>query len=68
MLTIQKQNVAIYVDRTTRHWVVRDPDGNFWSLPYTDNPWNDRESFDATPESDLVSVPGYYKTTLCLPY
>ena len=27
-----KYPIALYVDRATRQWVVRDPDRNFWLL------------------------------------
>jgi hypothetical protein len=33
MTTIQKYAVAIYVDKSSQQWVVRDADGNFWFLP-----------------------------------
>ena len=42
MLTASKPVVALYVDRTTRQWIVRDSEGKFWSLPSTDNPWGGR--------------------------
>ena len=31
---------AIFVDRAcTDHWIVRDPEGNFWIVPSADNAW-----------------------------
>ena len=31
--------VALYVDRATQQWVVRDRKGNFWSLPTANDAW-----------------------------
>ena len=68
MLTVRKQGVSIYVDRSTRHWVVRDADGNLWLLPSTDNPWDDRQPFSPAEETELEPVPGHYKYLLGLPF
>jgi hypothetical protein len=67
MLTVGKRVVALYADRSTRQWIARDSDGNFWSLPSTDNPWDDRRPFSPAEESDLEPVPGHYKSMLGLP-
>lgn len=67
MLTVRKQVVGIYVDRSNRQWVVRDSDGAFWSLPSTNNPWGDRQPYSAAEETELEPVPGHYKTVLGLP-
>lgn len=66
MLTIRK-HVAIYVDRASGQWVVRDSEGNFWVLPQTDTPWEDREPFSPTNETELEPVPGHYSYMLRLP-
>jgi hypothetical protein len=58
---------ALYVDRRTRQWIVRDPEGNLWVVPLTDNPWDHREPFQPTEETDLELVPGHYKHMLGLP-
>src|SRR5262249_26963162 len=42
MLTVRTRVVALYVDRASRQWIARDSDGNLWSLPPTDKPWDDR--------------------------
>jgi hypothetical protein len=68
MLTERKQTLALYVDRSTQQWVVRDWDGNFWMLPATDTPWEDRQPFSPAEETDLEPVPGHYKSKLGLPY
>ena len=67
MLTVRKQVTTLYVDRASRQWVVRDPDGSFWVLPPTDNPWDDRQPFSPAEETDLEPVPGHYKYMLGLP-
>ena len=67
MLTVRKQVTTLYVDRASRQWVVRDPDGSFWVLPPTDNPWDDRQPFSPAEEADLEPVPGHYKPMLGLP-
>jgi len=68
MLTERKQVVGIYVDRLTGRWVVRDGDGNFWVLPVTDNPWDDRRPFSPAEGAELDPVPGHYRSLLGLPY
>ena len=68
MTTLQKYAVAIYVDKSSQQWVVRDADGNFWFLPAGDNPWDHRQSFDLTEETELEPIPGHYKYLLNLPF
>ena len=68
MLTVRKQVVTIYVDRSSGRWVVRDSDGNFWLLPPTHSPWDDREPFSPAEESELEPVPGHYRYMLGLPH
>jgi hypothetical protein len=67
MLTVRRQVVGIYVDRATQQWVVRDAEGNFWVLPSSDNPWDDRQPFSPAEEAELEPVPGHYKYLLGLP-
>ena len=67
MLSVRKQAISLYVDRASRQWVARDSEGNFWTLPPTDNPWADREPFSPAEETELEAVPGHYKTLLGLP-
>jgi hypothetical protein len=40
MLRACNRIVALYVDKASQQWVVRDSEGKFWSLPSTDNPWD----------------------------
>jgi hypothetical protein len=61
MLTVRKQVVGISVDRSTGRRVVCDGDGDFWVLPPTDSPWDDRQPFSPAGETDLEPVPGHYK-------
>ena len=67
MLTASKPVVALFVDKTTRQWIVRDSEGNFWSLPSTDNPWDERQPFSPAEETELEPLPGHYKYMLGLP-
>ena len=42
MLTLRKNVVNLYVDRSTQQWIVLDADGNFWTVSTLDeNPWAD---------------------------
>jgi hypothetical protein len=68
MLAASRPAVAIYVDRASRQWIVRDPEGNFWSLPSTDRPWDERQPFSLAEEAELEPVPGHYRDMLGLPF
>jgi hypothetical protein len=68
MLTVRKQVMALYVERSSGQWIVRDTEGNFWSVPLTDNPWDDRRPFAPAEDTELEPVPGHYKYMLGLPY
>ncbi|VTT97861.1 unnamed protein product [Gemmataceae bacterium] len=63
-----RTRVAIYVDRESGQWVVRDPEGDFWTLPPTDTPWDDRRPFCPTEGTELEPVPGHYRYMLRLPH
>jgi hypothetical protein len=56
------------VDRRSQQWIVLDPEGNFWVVPLTDNPWDNREPFQPTEASELEPVPGHYKQMLGIPH
>src|SRR4051794_38266142 len=60
MLTFRKRGMGIYVDRSSQRWVVLDPDGRFWIVPSGDAPWEHRQPFHPTEETDLEPVPGHY--------
>jgi hypothetical protein len=64
----RKQAVAIFVDRSSRQWVVRDPEGNFWTVPSQENPWDHRQPLELRDEMDLEPVPGHYKNMLGVPF
>lgn len=60
---------AIYVDRTcTDHWIVRDPEGNFWIVPPVANAWEERRPFQPTESTALEAIPGHYRSMLGLPF
>ena len=67
MRAARKDAAALYADKASQQWVVRDPEGNFWSLPSTDNPWDERQPFSPAEETELEPVPGHYKYMLGLP-
>jgi hypothetical protein len=66
MRTEARRVVALYVDRATGRWVVRDHEGKLWSLPSTDNPWDERQPFTPAEGTELGPVPGHYKYMLGL--
>ena len=68
MRTLRKQAVALFADRSSQRWIVRDPDGNLWTLPSVENSWDHREPYQPTAESHLEPVPGHYKDMLGLPF
>ncbi len=68
MTLLRKPAVALFVDRSSQQWVVRDPDGDFWILPAGDDAWEHRQPFQATAEMELQPVPGHYKDMLHLPF
>ena len=69
MLPPPTRTAAIFVDRTcTEHWIVRDPEGNFWIVPSVDNAWAYRRPFQPTEETELEAIPGHYRFMLGLPF
>jgi hypothetical protein len=68
VLAIRKQAAVLFADRSTRRWIVRDPEGNFWLLPAEEDSWDRREPYRPTDETDLERVPGHYKNMLGLPF
>jgi hypothetical protein len=67
MMTVGRSSLTIFVDRSSGQWIVRDADGNFWVIPPTNNPWDDRQPYSPVEESELEPVPGHYKYMLGLP-
>jgi hypothetical protein len=68
MFALRKQVVAIFVDRSTQQWIVRDPEGSYWVVPSGEDAWEHREPFDPNENTDLEPVPGHYKYLLQLPF
>jgi hypothetical protein len=58
--------VALYMDRATQQWIVRDLEGRYWSLLSTGTPWDQRQPFTPAEETELEPVPGHYKYMLGL--
>jgi hypothetical protein len=59
---------ALYVDRSSKQWVVLDPEGNMWKVPvHETNPWEQRQPFYPTEETELQPIPGHYKQMLGVP-
>jgi hypothetical protein len=67
MVVASKRVVALYVDKASQQWIVRDSEGQLWSLPSSDNPWDERQPFFPAEETELEPVPGHYKYMLGLP-
>ena len=67
MIKVRRPTTALFVDRGSQRWIARDADGNFWIVPMTDNPWNDRQPFNPDDETELEPIPGHYKSMLRMP-
>lgn len=68
MLAVTKRTIAIFVDRSSQQWIVRDQDGNLWIVPSGDDAWDQRQPFNPTDDTELEPVPGHYKYLLKLPF
>jgi len=66
--TLRKQVAALFVDRACQQWIVRDPEGNFWILPSVEDPWENRQPYTPTAETELEPVPGHYLDMFQLPF
>ena len=68
MTIVRKPLFTLYVDRSNQQWIVLDPEGNFWIVPSgEDKPWEQRQPFYYSEETELEPVPGHYKSMLGLP-
>jgi hypothetical protein len=67
MLELSKATLAIFVDRSSNRWIVRDTDGSFWLLPPVAEPWQHREAYQPAEDAELEPVPAHYKYLLGLP-
>lgn len=68
MAFLRNAAAFLFADRSSQQWIVRDPEGQFWVLPWDDNPWEHRLPFSPTEETELEPVPGHYKEMLGLPF
>ena len=59
--------MTLWVDKTTQQGIVRDPGSNVWGLRSIDNPWDKRQPFSSTEDTELPPVPRHHKYTLGLP-
>jgi hypothetical protein len=63
------RTARIFVDRSrTDHWIVRDPEGNFWMVPSGENAWECRQPIQLTQDTHLEPIPGHYLSMLGLPF
>ncbi|MGN6546690.1 MAG: hypothetical protein ACTHK7_16670 [Aureliella sp.] len=60
--------VALYVDRSSRQWILRDPEGNFWIVPPVEDAWDHREPFEPDGDTELEPVPSHYTYMLHIPF
>ena len=68
MMLERRGACALYVDRFSQRWIVRDSEGTYWTVPATEaDAWDHREPFHPTEETELEPVPGHYKAMLGLP-
>ena len=68
MLTLRKNVVTLFVDRSSQQWIVLDHEGNFWIVPNDlEKSWDQRQPFYPTEDTELEPVPGPYKSMLGLP-
>jgi hypothetical protein len=68
MTAMEPRVVGIFVDKASpERWIVRDSQGDFWSIQPAENPWASREPYYPTAETALEPVPGHYKYVLGLP-
>lgn len=66
-MTVMRPTLAVFVDRLSQQWVVRDREGQFWTLPHGPSPWNHREPFELSEDSVLEPVPSHYCCFLGIP-
>jgi hypothetical protein len=60
MVALKERVAALYVDRATQKWVVRDREGNLWTLSPGENAWEDRLPFELIDENELEILPVHY--------
>jgi hypothetical protein len=65
---VKVRKLSLFVDRTSQQWIVLDADGGYWALPASDNPWDERQPYSPSDETDLEPIPAHYKYSLGLPF
>lgn len=68
MMIFNLRFVDLFVDRVSKQWVVRDPEGNFWTVPMAENGWQHRQPYHLTEDSELEVIPKHYIHLLDLPF
>ena len=68
MNAVTKRLVALFVEKSSQQWVMRDSEGNFWIVPSGKHPWDHRQPFYPTEESQLEPVLRHYLYILDLPF
>ena len=66
--TVSIRVIALFVERSSHRWVVRDSEGNFWAVPSGENGWDHRQAFFPTEETELELIPKHYAYMLNLPF
>ena len=67
MQTTRKPVMSLYVDKACpEHWIVRDHEGQFWSLPPEENAWDKREKFQPNEDAEFEPIPSHYMYMLGL--
>jgi hypothetical protein len=67
MLIVRKRKASLFVDRSTRNWVVQDPEGALWIIRAIEEAWEHREPYVPADETELEPVPDHYKSLLGVP-
>ncbi|MBX7104902.1 MAG: hypothetical protein K1X57_12525 [Gemmataceae bacterium] len=53
--------VAVFIDRESQTWIVRDNHGELWTVPAGANGWDRRCRYEKSDRRVLEPVPGHYK-------
>ena len=68
MNAVTRRLVALFVEKSSQQWIVRDPEGNFWIVPSGEDAWGHRQPFYPTEETELEPVPRHYIYMFDLPF
>ncbi|MGO9922366.1 MAG: hypothetical protein ACLQIB_47675 [Isosphaeraceae bacterium] len=61
MITTEPRVVGLYVAKACpEHWIVRDQEGQLWTVPPGDNSWQRRQPLEPTEEVELEPIPRHY--------